>query len=182
MGVSPRAHRLGPHLQQRGGDAPRTSHRAGATSLSPSTLPLLSWRPSGRESACPLARATPPAEGRGRPEDQPQGGGCVCFPQRPPTPLLGRRPQGPRGAALPWVPCPCPSGRRSILASLVQTLPGDGSGVRTPGSGPSGSGTTVPDAPTLSLQLQVNVLVKPQGCADKRRGTRGFPRGFSKFW
>lgn len=139
-------------------------------------------RLSGRESACPPARATPPAEGRGRPEDQPQGGGCVCFPQRPPTPLLGRRPQGPRGAALPWVPCPCPSGRRSILASLVQTLPGDGSGVRTPGSGPSGSGTTVPDAPTLSLQLQVNVLVKPQGCADKRRGTWGFPRGFSKFW
>ena len=99
--------------------------------------------------------------------------GLRPSPQRPPTPLLGRKPWAPEGAALPWVPCPCPSGRRSTLASLAQTLPGDGRGVCTPGSGPSGSGTAVPDAPTLSLQLQVNALVKPQGRADKRWGDPG---------
>lgn len=101
--------------------------RAGEAGAAPAAR-----RPSGRESTCPPARATPPAEGRGRPEDQPQCGGCVCSPQGPPTPLLGRRPQGPGGAALPWVPCPRPSGRRSILASLAQTLQGDGRGIRTP--------------------------------------------------
>lgn len=85
----------------------------------------------------PQARATPRAEGRGCPEDR-QCGGCV----RPPASShasLGEEALGSRGAALPRVPCPCPSGRRSTLASLAQTLPGDGSGA-PPLDQDSGSG------------------------------------------
>lgn len=96
-------------------------------------------RPSGRESTCPPGSGHTSSRGEGMPRG-PASVGAASVPQRPPTPLLGRKPWAPEGAALPRVPCPCPSGRRSTLASLAQTLPGDGSGVPTPGSGPSSSG------------------------------------------
>lgn len=130
--VSPRAHRLGPHLQQRGGDAPRTSHSAGAASVPPRALPLLSW-----------------------------GGGPGVL-EEPPSP----------GCPAPALPGAGPSWRRLRRPCRVTA-----EASAPPGSGPSGQGTAVPDAPTLSLQLQVNALVKPQGCADKRRGDPGVSQG-----
>ena len=105
------------------------------------------------------AQVTPPAEGRGRPEGQLQRR-AVSVPPAPTHASLGEEALGSRRSRPPLGALPLPSRAQVHLASLSQTLLGDGSGVRTPGSGPSGSETAGPDA-------------KTPGCADKRWGDLG---------
>lgn len=78
--------------------------------------------------------------------------GAVSVPPAPTHASLGEKALGSRRSRPPLGALPLPSRAQVHLASLAQTLLADGSDVRTPGSGPSGSETAGPKAPTLSLQ------------------------------